>query len=54
MMRGTPEGGGMTYQGLPFGDGRFVEQTEARCGRTLFPQPPGPKPKARPAATVAL
>src|SRR5690606_23033437 len=41
-----------TYHGLPFGDAGFVEEMEAKCGRKLRPQPPGPRPKARSAATV--
>ena len=41
-----------TYAGLPFGDAEFVNEMEARCGRTLRPQPPGPKPKARSASSA--
>ena len=43
-----------TYHGLPFGDARFVEEMEARWGRKLRPQKPGPKPTARSAASGAV
>jgi len=43
-----------TYHGLPFGNASFVDQMEARLGRRLRPQPPGPKPRARSAAAGVI
>jgi putative transposase len=35
-----------TRTGRPFGTDDFVAELEAKLGRNLFPQKPGPKPKA--------
>lgn len=37
-----------TRTGWPFSADDFVAELEAKLGRSLFPQTPGPKPKEKP------